>query len=171
MVNRLCSFVVMTASVSMFAPASVYAEGEHHWSYRGSTGPAKWGTLESDYKECSVDKMQSPIDISDADAKKGELPLITFDYTQSPLKIIDNGHSVQIDYAPGSSITVAGKQYELVQFHFHRPSEEKINGKTTTWLPTSYIRTGRASGGSARYIRVWGQLSNRVATIQSPGSP
>jgi carbonic anhydrase len=36
---------------------------------------------------------------------------------------------VQVIYAPGSTITVAGKQYELVQFHFHKPSEEKINGK------------------------------------------
>jgi carbonic anhydrase len=38
---------------------------------------------------------------------------------------------VQVDYAPGSSITVQGKQYDLVQFHFHKPSEEKINGKAS----------------------------------------
>jgi carbonic anhydrase len=79
---------------------------------------------------CGVGKTQSPIDIEDAVAKKSDLPAIAFDYKPSPLKIIDNGHTIQVDYAPGSSITVQGKQYDLVQFHFHKPSEEKINGKT-----------------------------------------
>jgi carbonic anhydrase len=44
--------------------------------------------------------------------------------------MIDNGHTIMINYAPGSSIRVGDKQYALKQFHFHRPSEEKINGKT-----------------------------------------
>lgn len=35
-----------------------------------------------------------------------------------------------VNYAPGSSISVGGKKYVLKQFHFHRPSEEKINGKS-----------------------------------------
>ena len=142
MMNRLRGFVVMTATMSLVGSGLAYAEGEHHWSYRGSTGPEKWGTLESDYAECGVGKMQSPIDIHDAVAKKGDLRPIAFDYKPSPLKIIDNGRSVQIDYAPGSSITVGGKQYELVQFHFHRPSEEKINGKTSDMVAHLVTRTG-----------------------------
>ena len=43
--------------------------------------------------------------------------------------MIDNGHTIQVNYAPGSSIDVGGARYELVQFHFHKPSEEKIDGK------------------------------------------
>ena len=131
MLNRLHGFVVMTATVFLAASGPLNAEGEHHWSYHGSTGPTKWGTLESDYTECALGKRQSPIDIRDADATKGELPVIHFDYKPSPLEIIDNGHTVQVDYAPGSSITVQGKRYELVQFHFHKPSEERINGKSS----------------------------------------
>jgi len=57
------------------------------------------------------------------------LPAIKFDYKPSPLKVIDNGHTIQVNYAPGSSIDVGGARYELVQFHFHHPSEEKIDGK------------------------------------------
>ena len=74
--------------------------------------------------------MQSPIDIRDSVAKKGDLPAIVFDYKPSPLRIVDNGHTIQVNFAPGSFITVQGKRYELVQFHFHKPSEEKINGKS-----------------------------------------
>jgi carbonic anhydrase len=36
---------------------------------------------------------------------------------------------VQVNVAPGNGIEVAGRRYELVQFHFHRPSEERINGR------------------------------------------
>jgi carbonic anhydrase len=57
------------------------------------------------------------------------LPPIEFDYKASPLHIIDNGHTIMINYAAGSSISIGGKKYVLKQFHFHRPSEEKINGK------------------------------------------
>jgi carbonic anhydrase len=34
-----------------------------------------------------------------------------------------------VNYSPGSFISVGDKKYALKQFHFHRPSEEKINGK------------------------------------------
>jgi len=43
--------------------------------------------------------------------------------------VIDNGHTVQVNVEPGNAITITGKRYELVQFHFHRPSEERINGR------------------------------------------
>ena len=43
--------------------------------------------------------------------------------------MLDNGHTVQVNVAAGNSIEVMGRHYELVQFHFHRPSEEHIDGK------------------------------------------
>jgi carbonic anhydrase len=105
------------------------AQSAEHWSYTGSSGPKSWGTLEKDYAACGQGKSQSPIDIRDDAAKPTDLPAIQFDYRTVPLKIIDNGHSIQVNYAPGSSITLDGQRYELVQFHFHKPSEEKINGR------------------------------------------
>ena len=118
------------APLLMLGSASFAGEGSPHWSYKGSTGPTKWGTLEKEYSTCALGKSQSPIDIRDDVAKKTDLPAIHFDYKASTLKIIDNGHTIQVNYEPGSFITVGGKQYELVQFHFHKPSEEKLNGKS-----------------------------------------
>jgi carbonic anhydrase len=57
------------------------------------------------------------------------LPAIEFHYKPSPLKVIDNGHTIQVNVAPGSSIDVGEAHYELVQFHFHKPSEERIQGR------------------------------------------
>jgi carbonic anhydrase len=111
-------------------PASDTAAGHHppHWAYQGKEGPNHWGELDQAYSACKLGHEQSPIDIQDA--QKAKLDPIQFDYKPAELKIINNGHSIQVNYAPGSSITVGGHRYELKQFHFHHPSEEKINGKS-----------------------------------------
>ena len=100
---------------------------EHHWSYDGEEGPTHWGDLKPDYSVCKLGQRQSPIDIRDA--KKASLPPIQLNYKPSALKIINNGHTIQINYASGSFITVGDKRYELRQFHFHHPSEEQVKGK------------------------------------------
>ena len=102
---------------------------EHAWDYSGgSLGPSHWGDLKPEYEVCKIGHTQSPIDIETA--RKADLPAIEFNYKASPLRIIDNGHTIMINYAPGSFIRVRGRQYELKQFHFHKPSEEKIKGKS-----------------------------------------
>jgi len=123
---------ILGATVAMLAGvagAAGPAEGEHEWSYTGATGPAKWGKLGKDNAVCGTGGLQSPIDIPDADVRKGDIPPLLFNYKTVPVKIIDNGHTIQVNYPPGSFLTVDGKRFELVQFHFHHPSEEKVNGK------------------------------------------
>ncbi len=98
-----------------------------HWSYEGEGAPWNWGSLKSEFTTCDEGMSQSPIDISQATI--GTLPAIEFNYSESPLEIVNNGHTIQANYAPGSFISVGGKQYELLQFHFHSPSEHTIGGK------------------------------------------
>ena len=106
------------------------AEGHSaHWSYRGATSPVHWAAMEPEFKTCGLGREQSPVDIRRDAVLKADLPPIEFAYRPTPLKIIDNGHTIQVNYAPGSHIDVAGHRYELVQFHFHRPSEERIDGR------------------------------------------
>src|SRR5215467_13398794 len=100
---------------------------EHAWDYGEKLGPGNWGDLKPEFAACKTGHRQSPIDIRNP--QKAELPAIHFNYKPSPLRIIDNGHTIMVNYAPGSFISVGEKQYELKQFHFHRPSEEKIDGK------------------------------------------
>jgi carbonic anhydrase len=97
-----------------------------HWSYSGQEGPRNWGKLDSTYAACSVGKMESPIDIRGA--KEADLPALKFAYRAVPLNLIDNGHTIQVNYAAGSTLTVGDKTYALKQFHFHHPSEEHVNG-------------------------------------------
>ena len=133
-IPRSVAALAVTTSLLTVDSALAAAQEGPHWSYGGPTGPGKWGTLEKEYSSCMLGKTQSPIDIRNEFAKRTDLPAIDFDYKASPLKIIDNGHTIQINYAPSNFISVGDKRYELVQFHFHRPSEEKINGKRDTMV-------------------------------------
>jgi len=106
--------------------AQEHAHASVHWSYQGATGPQHWGDLEPKYSACKTGAHQSPIDIRSPE--RTNLPTIHFEYHAVPLTIVNNGHTIQIDYPPGSFITVDSHKYQLVQFHFHHPSEEKISG-------------------------------------------
>ena len=98
-----------------------------HWSYEGESGPEVWGRLKPEFAKCATGTRQSPIDIRDGLAV--DLDPITFDYQASRFAVLDNGHTVQVELAQGNSIDVGGKRFELQQFHFHRPSEERIDGR------------------------------------------
>jgi carbonic anhydrase len=98
-----------------------------HWDYEGDGGPGSWGQLKPEFSKCGIGQRQSPIDIRGGIAV--QLEPIQFDYRVSGFSVIDNGHTVQVNLPAGHAITVLGRRYELLQFHFHRPSEERINGK------------------------------------------
>jgi carbonic anhydrase len=119
----VCCTIVLVAGIAAQQPHT-----GHNWDYGDAHGPSHWGDLEPDFATCKTGHHQSPIDIRNP--KRADLPALLFDYKPSPLHIIDNGHTVMINYQPGSSISVGGKKYALKQFHFHRPSEEKIDGKS-----------------------------------------
>ena len=118
---------IICAAFLLTAGSSAQEHPEHPWDYSEAHGPSNWGDLKPEFATCKMGHRQSPIDIRNP--RKSDLPPIKFDYEPSPLRIIDNGHTVMINYPAGSFISVAGQRYELKQFHFHMPSEEKINGK------------------------------------------
>ncbi len=98
-----------------------------HWGYAGLGAPENWAKIKPEYATCAVGTRQSPIDIRNG--IKVDLEQIRFDYRNTLFRIADNGHTVQVNVGEGSSLSLLGKSYQLVQFHFHRPSEERINGK------------------------------------------
>lgn len=124
----LYSLLLIAVMVMAAIPLSAAEKAVgHDWSYEGEHGPTHWGDVKSDYAICKTGKNQSPIDITSA--IKADLPPIQFAYNPVQLRIINNGHSIQVNYPEGSYITVGDKTYQLIQFHFHHPSEEKIKGK------------------------------------------
>jgi len=98
-----------------------------HFDYAGADGPMHWGELARGWELCEEGQEQSPIDIP-ADAKPAASNELTIDYRPATLEIENTGHTIQVDYEPGSAIAIHGSKYQLTQFHFHAHSEHSIAG-------------------------------------------
>ena len=120
MAIKLAHAPLILALVTMPAAAE---EQAHHWTYSGKNGPTHWGGT------CETGKVQSPIAVDSAAAKSEKLPPLAIDYRPSTLHIIDNGHTIQVNVDNGSTLSVGGVRFPLIQFHFHKPSEETIDGR------------------------------------------
>ncbi len=114
---------------SLLATTSAFASGgTAHWGYSGEGAPEHWGDLSPEFAACKSGKNQSPIDITGL--IESELAPIAFSYGDSKVDVVNNGHTIKASYDPGSSITVDGQTFNLLQVHFHSPSENTINGKS-----------------------------------------
>lgn len=97
------------------------------WEYAGAFGPANWSRINVDWQACGSGKRQSPIDIRNG--MQVALEHIGFDYKPTPFTVEDTGHTVEVGALEDNFITLDGERYQLEQFHFHNPSEERIDGK------------------------------------------
>ncbi len=142
------------------------AQWKTPWSYAGADGPEHWGNLDPDYAPCKDGREQSPIDIRNT--KKADLPALRFEYKSGPLKyLINNGKTIRVNYhdAPGSgnTLNVGDKRYQLMQFHFHRPSEEYIHGKPSDMVIHLMHEAG---DGKVAGVAVLLKAGNANATVQ-----
>lgn len=98
-----------------------------HWTYEGGEGPEHWDEIDPAYAVCGSGKSQSPVDVNDP--VDSDLANISFHYQPSEVNILNNGHTVQVNYDSGSYIELDGARYDAAQFHYHAPSEHSVNGK------------------------------------------
>jgi carbonic anhydrase len=100
-----------------------------HWGYEGDNGPEHWGDA---FPVCGKGKKQSPLNIVGPFEKSKET--LSVDYKEGPLKMFNNGHTIQVNIEPGSTLTIGKESFDLLQFHFHRPSEEQVEGKNASMV-------------------------------------
>lgn len=124
-----------------------------HWSYEGETGPKSWGALKKEYKDCADGARQSPIDIVTDSIKDAEsLDNLYFDYKDTDINIVNNGHTIQVNSDNTSYALFQGKKFKLLQFHFHSLSEHSINGK---YYPMEVHLVHQAEDGELAVVGVF----------------
>lgn len=129
---RKLIFLLASATVLASSPNSPQKslkshDGDHHWSYSGKTGPAHWAELDPAFSQCAQGQQQSPVNIGMVYTQA--LEPLAFQYQASRIAVINNGHTIQHDYDPGSFLAIGAASYQLLQLHFHTPSEESIGGQ------------------------------------------
>jgi len=123
-----CTVRALALATTLALSNGIHAADSHapHWGYGEA---AKWGDLSAEFKECKLGKEQSPIDIATKATEKAKLAAIGFNYKAGAGEVVNNGHTIQVNLADAGSAKFAAGDYQLLQFHFHTPSEEKVDGK------------------------------------------
>ena len=115
------------ASTAAPAGEKAAAHGAGHWSYEGEGAPERWSELSGEYKACGAGSQQSPLNLD------SHVPSLLNDMAVSwrpaPVEVANNGHTIQANATPGSWTDLGGKRFELLQFHFHHPSEHQVDGR------------------------------------------
>ena len=107
--------------------ARIAAAQQEHWDYQGAAGPDHWNELGPADRVCASGDQQSPIDI--VAPIPAQLGPVVFGWTTRPTTIVNNGHTIRLDFTPGSTLQTSSGRYTLAQFHFHHPAEHLISGK------------------------------------------
>ncbi len=116
---------VMLVAPMCFALNAV--AGSEPWGYEGRSGPDHWASIKGEFSTCGVGKRQSPINI---DSSAGtDLGSIEFNYNDTKIEIVNNGHTIQVNNSAKSFIKIGARKFDLLQFHFHSPSENTVANK------------------------------------------
>lgn len=99
------------------------------WSYVGADGPAYWHELSPDFAACeaTASSQQSPVNIDTGTTRIVPQRKLKTDFNSYPLNVENNGHTIQVNYAPGGTTRINKQDYHLLQFHFHTDSEHAID--------------------------------------------
>lgn len=138
------------AAETKHAAAAGHAGAKPHWGYGGEGAPEKWSELSPEYRTCGFGMEQTPVDLRGA--VKAELGAVVPKFGEMPLKIVNNGHTIQVNCPHGSHTQVDGRRYELLQFHFHHPSEHLLSGRD---FPLECHFVHRAADGGLAVLGVF----------------
>lgn len=127
--RQILSALFMIEAFAAFPISALAEEDMPHWSYGGADNPTQWGLLGHDFALCEFGRDQSPINVDDAISSSPAD--IEFNYSETPLVVVNTGHTVQVNYEKGSTVNINGEEYELLQFHFHTPSEHTLSERAT----------------------------------------
>ncbi|WP_120994987.1 carbonic anhydrase [Stutzerimonas urumqiensis] len=119
--KALCLVAVLGSSGAFAATPGV------HWTYAGDEGPENWARLTPEFAACAG-KNQSPINLEGM--LEADLEPLNLSYNTLASQLANTGHVIQAAYEPGSYLTLDGRRFELIQFHFHVPSENHVQGRS-----------------------------------------
>ncbi|MFZ2315984.1 MAG: carbonic anhydrase family protein [Gammaproteobacteria bacterium] len=179
-IHQFC-FASLTIFSMMNAHAATIDAGvKTNWTYKGNLGPERWAQLNPAFALCAAGKEQSPIDIPQKTKKSDyqlavnyqNAPLVVMNDGETSLNlgadqlIINDGHSIQLNFPQNPSVekvTFNGIEYQLLQFHFHSPSENLWHGQNYP-LEIHFVNQGPA--GKAIVLAVFVKSGETNPTLQ-----
>ncbi|MCB1721442.1 MAG: carbonic anhydrase family protein [Rhodospirillales bacterium] len=138
-----------------------HGAAQAHWGYSGAGAAPYWGTLDGSYGLCASGQEQSPVNI--AKFLQEDVPDIMPSYKPSSLEVVNNGHTIQVNYDAGSGFEADGVNYNLLQLHFHTPSEHYLDGAP---YPMEMHLVHKAEDGTLGVIGVMMKIGEHNPVIE-----
>lgn len=155
------TLLIAALSVVVSFPAVAGEKGHAHWGYVGAGAANHWGELDPSFEACGKGSAQSPINIEAY--KQADLQDLNAVYKDTPLEVVNNGHTVQVNYEAGSTLDLGGQSFELLQFHFHTPSEHYLDGAP---FPMEVHFVHKAADGTLGVIGVMMKVGEHNPVIE-----
>ena len=150
-------------AASAIAPAAAAAPpADVPWGYQPADGPDAWATLHPSFAACGNGERQSPIDIM---PRRSQAPEVIFVYKPTAGTVVDDGHGLEVDLAPGSFMVVDGARFDLIELQLHTPSEHTVAGDS---FPMELHLVHRSKAGALAVIGVLfteGEASSALAPV------
>lgn len=148
--RQLLTGAAVTAVTLTGCPCSICKPGAAQaaaWSYGEMNGPLKWKGL------CQTGTRQSPVNLPIGSAAlKVDADMGDFDFAYGTLEktdVLNTGHgTMQVNFQPGNLAFIDDMELELLQFHFHAPSEHAIDGKRYA-MEVHLVHKNKATGNLA----------------------
>lgn len=151
--------MLVFAGILACIPVAAQVEAPE-WNHdpMSDSGPSHWGAVAHAFGTCGaevdgqfgeVGRKQSPIALDSTATMRAPLPSLIFDYRPTEMEVENNGHVIEVPYDEGSflriinvppligvaslltqQVTPLEDVYQIVQFHFHAPSEHTLDGKS-----------------------------------------
>lgn len=102
-------------------PHAAVRDASHAWGYMGPGSPDHWAELSPEFAKCASGHFQSPIDLRPI--AKADVDTLSLDYQPDTLRIVNNGHTIQVNHHGDSTLRIGDHPFRLLQYHFHSPSE------------------------------------------------
>lgn len=153
------SMIATGCSCCPDSPAEAAAKKGPSWGYEYENGPTTWGGI------CSTGVDQSPVDFERVKQmpSKGQAQF-KFNYTpETKATVINTGHgTMQVNFPAGQTCSLGDREFELLQFHFHAPSEHSMDGVRGA-MEVHLVHKDKATGGLA--------VLGSVMTVKSFSNP
>lgn len=145
---------VLVLALSGRSAGALAGDVNVHWGYDGEASPEHWAELSAAFETCGRGHQQSPVDLpvaTSADIAPAAPAQVEVFHHEHVLDISNNGHTVAVTYDDGDRLSLGGTDYQLVQYHFHAPSEHTVGGQH---FPLELHLVHRAASGALAVVGV-----------------
>ncbi|CAF1791521.1 hypothetical protein Bca4012_047043 [Brassica carinata] len=130
--NNIIILFVTFLALSSSSRAADETETAFHYKKGALADPSKWSMTKKEWKICGTGKRQSPIDLSPGIARlvHNSTKLIQTYYKPVEATLKNRGYDIMVSWDDDAGkIVINNTDYQLVQSHWHAPSEHFLNGE------------------------------------------